>query len=229
MQRALGASGPLAGKKLVVTAGGTQEPLDPVRYIGNRSSGKMGYAIAEEAFYAGADVTLISGAASIKPPYGIEVVYVGTTREMEQAVRGAVADADALVMAAAVADYAPREVSEQKIKKSEGGLTIDLEQNPDILAGLSEMSLPNLVRVGFAAETQNLLDNAKQKLDKKKLDMIVANEAVASIGADSSVLLLVNRDGNVEDLPPMPKSESARVIVERLANLLRQKAGANGS
>ncbi len=221
MRGALGSNGPLAGKKVVVTAGGTQEPLDPVRYIGNRSSGKMGYAIAEEAFYAGADVTLISGAASVVVPYGVKLVRVGTTREMERAVREAVVDADALVMAAAVADYTPRNVSEQKIKKSAGGLTIELEQNPDILAGLADMSLPRLVRVGFAAETQNLLENAKQKLEKKKLDMIVANEAVASIGSDSSALFLLGRDGAAEALPPMPKSESARVIVERLAELVR--------
>jgi len=223
MQRALGRNGPLAGKKVVVTAGGTQEPLDPVRYIGNRSSGKMGYAIAEEAFYAGADVRLISGAASASPPYGVEVVRVGTTREMEKAVREAVTDADALVMAAAVADYSPREVSEQKIKKSGGNLTIELEQNPDILVGLAAMDLPRLVRIGFAAETQNLLDNARQKLEKKKLDMIVANDAVTSIGADSSALFFIHRDGGVEALPPMPKRESARAIVERLVDLIQQK------
>jgi phosphopantothenoylcysteine decarboxylase/phosphopantothenate--cysteine ligase len=223
MQRALGRNGPLAGKKVVVTAGGTQEPLDPVRYIGNRSSGKMGYAIAEEAFYAGANVTLISGAASTSPPYGVEIVRVGTTREMERAVREAVADADALVMAAAVADYTPREVSEQKIKKSGGNLTIELEQNPDILVGLADMDLPRLVRIGFAAETQNLLDNARQKLEKKKLDMNVANEAVASIGADSSALFFIHRDGSVEALPPMPKRESARAIVARLVELIQQK------
>ncbi len=220
IKRALGANGPLAGKRVVVTAGGTQEPLDPVRYIGNRSSGKMGYAIAEAAFYAGADVILISGPVAIAPPSGIQVVLVGTAREMENAVREAVQGADALVMAAAVADYAPVQVSEQKIKKTGENLNIELGRNPDILANLDEVNLPGLVRVGFAAETQDLLNNARDKLKRKKLDMIVANDAVTSIGTDSSILTLINKDGTIEQLPALPKEESARVIVDRLAKLI---------
>ncbi len=216
----VGGNGLLAGTRVIVTAGGTQEPIDPVRYIGNRSSGKMGYAIAEAARQAGADVTLISGPVSIPAPQGIHLVNVKTAREMEAAVREAVQGADALVMAAAVADYAPLEVSEQKIKKTGENLTLTLGRNPDILGNLAEMDLPGLVRVGFAAETQDLLNNARQKLHKKKLDMIVANEAVASIGTDSSALTLISKDGSVEELPPMPKEASARIIVERLARLI---------
>jgi len=220
MRRAIGAKGPLAGKRVVVTAGGTQEPLDPVRYIGNRSSGKQGYAIAEEAYNAGADVTLISGPVSLASPHGIETVHVGTAREMEAAVREAIVGADVLVMAAAVADYAPSEVSEQKIKKTGEKLEISLGRNPDILGGLAELDLPGLVRVGFAAETQDLLQNARQKLEKKQLDMIVANDAVSSIGSDASALTFITRDGDVEHLPSMPKQESARRIIERIIKLL---------
>ena len=220
IKRVLGRGGPLAGKRIIVTAGGTREPLDPVRFIGNGSSGKMGYAIAEEAMYAGAVVTLITGAASVEPPFGAQVVRVTTTREMEQAVHGAVVGADALIMAAAVADYTPRQVSEHKIKKTGDNLTVEMERTPDILAGLAEMELPGLVRVGFAAETQDLEENARQKLIKKKLDLIIANDAVASIGADTSALVFLTPDGGVERLPPMPKEESARVIVERVAALV---------
>jgi len=216
----LGKSGLLAGKRVVVTAGGTQEPLDPVRFIGNRSSGKMGYAIAEEAANAGAEVTLISGPVAIAPPPGVKLVRVTTANSMEIAVREAVQHADALVMAAAVADYAPAEVSEQKIKKSGETLTVNLKRNPDILGNLAGMELPGLVRIGFAAETQDLLENARQKLQKKSLDMIVANDAVASIGSEQSTLTLIRRDGSVEELPPMPKQAGARIIVERLAQML---------
>jgi phosphopantothenoylcysteine decarboxylase/phosphopantothenate--cysteine ligase len=218
--RALGKNGLLAGKRVVVTAGGTQEPLDPVRFIGNRSSGKMGYAIAEEASNAGAEVTLISGPVAIAPPHGVTLVNVITAKSMEAAVLEAVQNADALVMAAAVADYTPAEVSEQKIKKTGDTLAITLKRNPDILGNLADVELPGLVRIGFAAETQDLLENARQKLDKKRLDMIIANDAVASIGSDDSALTLIMRDGSTEQLPPMPKQESARIIVERLAAML---------
>jgi len=220
IERMLGKSGLLAGKRVVVTAGGTQEPLDPVRFIGNRSSGKMGYAIAEEAANAGADVTLISGPVAIAPPFGVSTINVITAGSMEAAVREAVQHADALVMAAAVADYAPAEVSEQKIKKTGESMTIALKRNPDILGNLAGIELPSLVRIGFAAETQDLLENARQKLDKKRLDMIIANDAVSSIGSEESALTLIMRDGSVEQLAPMPKQKSARVIVERLAALL---------
>jgi phosphopantothenoylcysteine decarboxylase/phosphopantothenate--cysteine ligase len=225
IRRALGKGGPLEGRRVVVTAGGTQEPLDPVRYIGNRSSGKQGYAIAEEAYYAGADVTLISGPVSLSAPYGIKTVRVSTAREMEAAVREAIRGADALVMAAAVADYAPIEVSEQKIKKTGENMVVNLGRNPDILGGLAEMDLPGLVRVGFAAETQDILQNARLKLELKKLDMIIANDAASSIGAEASALTFIMRDGGVEHLASLPKQESARRIVERLAQLLDANSG----
>lgn len=224
IKRTLGRDGPLAGKKVVVTAGGTQEPLDPVRFIGNGSSGRMGYAIAEEALNAGAQVTLITGAASAQPPHGVELVRARTTREMEAAVRGAVRDADVLVMAAAVADFAPRHTSEQKIKKTDAGLTVELERNPDILAGLATMDLPNLLRVGFAAETEDLLDNARAKLQKKKLDLIIANDAVASIGTESSSITFVRKDGNAHQLPQLPKEASARAIIEEIARLIQERS-----
>jgi phosphopantothenoylcysteine decarboxylase/phosphopantothenate--cysteine ligase len=212
---------------VVVTAGGTQEPLDPVRYIGNRSSGKMGYAIAEAAYFAGAEVTLISGPVALAPPHGVRLVRAGTAREMERAVRAAVEGADALVMAAAVADYAPLEVFEQKIKKAGQHLTVTLGRNPDILGNLADLDLPGLVRVGFAAETQDLLENAREKLVKKKLDLIVANDAAASIGAEESALTLMRADGSVERLPTLPKERSARVIVERLGKMLANRVRQN--
>jgi phosphopantothenoylcysteine decarboxylase/phosphopantothenate--cysteine ligase len=224
IKRTLGKNGPLAGKKVVVTAGGTQEPLDPVRFIGNGSSGRMGYAIAEEALNAGAQVTLITGAASAQPPYGVALVHTRTTREMEAAVQEAVQDADVLIMAAAVADFVPKHTSEQKIKKTDAGLTVELERNPDILAGLAAMDLPRLVRVGFAAETENLLENARAKLAKKKLDLIVANDAVASIGTESSSITFVRKDGNAQHLPYMPKEASAHAIVEEVARLVQERS-----
>jgi phosphopantothenoylcysteine decarboxylase/phosphopantothenate--cysteine ligase len=218
----LGKDGALKGMQVVVTAGGTHEAIDPVRFVGNGSSGKMGYAIAEEALHNGAEVTLISGPVALQPPHGVKMVRVTSAREMEAAVREAVVDgrADALIMAAAVADYAPAEVAEQKIKKTGDTLSLTLARNPDILGNLAGEELPGLVRVGFAAETQDLVENAREKLRKKKLDMIVANDAVASIGADASAITLITPDGGMEQLPPMLKGENARIIVRKLAELL---------
>lgn len=225
VQRTLARHGPLAGKQVVVTAGGTQEPLDPVRYVGNRSSGKMGYAIAEAAWFAGADVVLISGPATAQPPHGMSVTWVGTAREMEKAVREAVPTADALVMAAAVADYAPGEVAKHKIKKSDEELVLKLERTPDILAEVAEMELPGLVRVGFAAESERLVENAREKLRRKKLDLVVANDAATSLGADESRLTLIFKDGVVEEMPPLPKTESAKRLVEHLIDLIGARQG----
>lgn len=223
IKRILSGHGRLVGRRIVVTAGGTQEPIDPVRYIGNRSSGKMGYAITQAALDEGADVTLISGPVSLPPPYGAHVVRVNTAREMEGAVLEAVSSAHVLIMAAAVADYAPREVSAQKIKKTGENLSIALVRNPDILANLATVDLPGLVRVGFAAETQDLQANARHKLEKKQLDMIVANDAVSSIGTAGSALMFFMKDGSVEQLPPLPKEESARIIIERVTGLLENR------
>ncbi|MDQ6693511.1 MAG: bifunctional phosphopantothenoylcysteine decarboxylase/phosphopantothenate--cysteine ligase CoaBC [Chloroflexota bacterium] len=212
----------LLNKRVVITAGGTHEAIDPVRYVGNRSSGKMGYALAEAAREAGAEVTLISGPVSMRVPHSINLVRVESALEMEGAVSNAVQGADALIMAAAVADYAPMDVSEQKIKKTGETLTLVLKRNPDILAGLAQRDLPGLIRVGFAAETEDLLENARGKLRSKRLDMIVANDAVSSIGADSSALSLVMTDGTVETLNAMPKEQSARLIIGRLARLFAE-------
>jgi phosphopantothenoylcysteine decarboxylase / phosphopantothenate---cysteine ligase len=223
----LGRGGPLAGRRVVVTAGGTQEPLDPVRYIGNRSSGQMGWALAEAALELGADVTLIHGPVAPAPPYGVTAVRVGTTREMEAAVRVAAPGATALIMAAAPADFRPARLATQKIKKTPGQdtLTLDLVRNPDILAGLRDLpGAEGLVRVGFAAETEHLLENARGKLEAKGLDLIVANEATSSIGAAESAVTLLDAAG-IEALPAQPKAVTARQILARVAQLARRNDG----
>ena len=215
----LGRDGALADKRLVVTAGGTHEPLDPVRYLGNRSSGTMGYALARAALNRGARVILVTGPTVLEPPYGADVVRVGTAAEMRDAVEQATVDADALIMAAAVADYRPAAIAAAKIKKRPGqdGLTLDLVRNPDILA---EIGRPGLIKVGFAAETEDLVANAREKLRAKRLAMIVANDAVATIGARDSTAVILRAGEEPEPLPPMPKSDLAEAILDRLAPLL---------
>ena len=209
----------LAGRHVVVTAGGTREPIDPVRYIGNRSSGQMGYALAAAAERAGARVTLISGPVALHPPLGVRLVPVETAQEMEDAVHGAIPDADALVMAAAVSDYRVAQASDQKIKKSSdsGPLDLHLVQNPDILAGIDQ---PGLLKIGFAAETNDLLANAARKLASKGLAMLVANDAVETIGAPDSRAWLLFPGGRIDELPRMSKEQVARRIVEELGDLL---------
>lgn len=209
----------LAGRHVVVTAGGTREPIDPVRYIGNRSSGQMGYALATAAERAGARVTLISGPVTLPPPPGVRLVPVETAQEMENAVHGAIPDADALVMAAAVSDYRVAQASDQKIKKSSDSATLDLQlvQNPDILAGIDQ---PGLLKIGFAAETNDLLANAARKLASKRLAMLVANDAVETIGAPDSRAWLLFPGGRIDALPRMSKEQVARRIVEELGDLL---------
>ena len=186
IRRLLGQSGDLAGRRVVVTAGGTREPIDPVRYVGNRSSGRMGFALAEAARDRGAEVTLIAGAYSATPPAGIMLRQVESTHEMLDAVMDACANADALIMAAAVADYTVAKPAAQKIKKgsavenSDGSLTVRMVPNPDILKELAKLpEMRALVRVGFAAETEHLAANAARKLAAKDLDLLVANEQVA--------------------------------------------------
>jgi phosphopantothenoylcysteine decarboxylase/phosphopantothenate--cysteine ligase len=202
-----------------VTAGGTREPIDPVRYIGNRSSGQMGYAIAAAARHAGARVTLISGPVALAPPPGVALVSVETARDMEVAVHNAIPDADALVMAAAVSDYRVARAADQKIKKEAGSTTLDLHlvQNPDILA---EVDQPGLLKIGFAAETDDLLANAARKLSRKGLAMLVANDAVETIGAPDSRAWLLFPGGRVDELPRMGKDQVARRIVAELSLLL---------
>jgi phosphopantothenoylcysteine decarboxylase/phosphopantothenate--cysteine ligase len=226
----LGRRSDLAGKTIVVTAGGTREPIDPVRYIGNRSSGKMGFALAASARDRGASVKLIStvdGRTGILPvPPGVEVTRVETAAEMLAAVKEAVKGADALIMAAAVADFRLTNVAGDKIKKDTATLDLKLERTPDILAEVKG----DFVRVGFAAETADLIANAKKKLAAKNLDLIVANDVTAEgsgFGADTNKVTLLFKDGRAEDLPLMAKREVADRIIERISPLLsfHAKAG----
>jgi len=224
IQQVLGRSGDLAGKRIVVTAGGTQEPIDPVRHIGNRSSGKMGYALAEAARDRGAVVSLITAPASLPEPVGMEVVPVKTAAEMKEAVAKAVAQADVLIMAAAVADYQPRSVAGAKIKKDSPSLTLELVRTPDILAEVKG----NFIRVGFAAESEDIVANARQKLEKKQLDIIVANDitdADSGFGTDTNEVTLISRDGKEESLPLLTKREVADKILDRVVGMLGKKVG----
>jgi len=222
IKQVLGRSGDLAGKPIVVTAGGTQEPIDPVRHIGNRSSGKMGYAIAEAARDRGAKVKLITAPVSLLEPAGIEVVHIETALQMKEAVVKATSQANALIMAAAVADYQPKTVAEAKIKKETPSLTLELVRTPDILTEVKG----NFLRVGFAAESEDIVANAKQKLEKKQLDLIVANDITdkdSGFGADTNKVTLIDRDGKVESLPLMSKREVADKILDKVVELLAKR------
>ena len=218
----LGRKGDLASYRIVVTAGGTQEPIDPVRVVTNRSSGKMGYALAEAARDRGAQVTLITAPTDLEDPSGVEMVRVGTALEMRDAVLKAMAEAHALIMAAAVADYRPMSESPQKMKKGSTALSLELGLNPDILAEAKG----GFLRVGFAAETGDLLENARGKLQSKSLDLIVANNVTADrsgFGSDDNKVLIVDRNGTVEDLPLMSKDTVAHHILDRVGPLLRDR------
>ena len=223
IRQVLGRSGDLAGKRIVVTAGGTQEPIDPVRHIGNRSSGKMGYAVAEAARDRGAEVSLITAPASLSDPAGMEVVHIKTAAEMKEAVAKAVAQADALIMAAAVADYQPKSVAEAKIKKDSPSLNLELVRTPDILTEVKG----DFIRVGFAAESEDIVANARNKLEKKQLDIIVANDitdADSGFGTDTNKVTLISRDGKVDSLPLLTKREVADKILDRVVKILDRKA-----
>jgi len=215
----LGRGGVLAGWRVVVTAGGTQEPLDPVRFIGNRSSGKMGVALAEAALAAGATVTLIAGPTVRQLPAGVRVERIGNARELLSAVESATAEADVLIMAAAVADFRPDHIASQKIKKRAGQETVTMElvRNPDIVASIDR---PGLLKVGFAAETESLVEHARQKLASKRLALIVANDAVDTIGSTESAATLIRPDRAPLALPRMSKDALARRIVDEIAALL---------
>ena len=209
-----------AGLSVVVTAGPTAEPLDPVRYITNRSSGKMGYAIAEAAHARGAHVTLISGPTAIQPPKGVDVVRIGTTQELYDAVLGH-ADADVVIQAAAPADYRAREISPTKIKRTGDSLMIELVPNPDIAAALGARKHPGQTLVGFAAETNNVIENAQGKFKRKSLDLIVANDvtrAGAGFDVDTNIVTLIDGEG-MKELPMMTKREVADGILDRVAEL----------
>jgi len=224
IKQVLGRKDDFSGKRIVVTAGGTQEPIDPVRHIGNRSSGKMGYAVAEAARDRGATVALISAPTSLPEPAGTVVVQVQTANQMKKAVDKAIAKADVLIMAAAVADYQPRDTARNKIKKESPDLTLELVRTPDILAEVKG----DFIRVGFAAESENLVANAKQKLEKKQLDLIVANDitgAGSGFGADTNKVTLIDRKGKAESLPLLTKREVADKILDKVVELLAKKAG----
>ena len=221
IKQVLGWRGDLAGKKLVVTAGGTREPIDPVRHIGNPSSGKMGYAIAEAARDRGAEVKLITAPTSLPQLAGVDVIAVKTTIEMQKAVEKAVKGADALIMAAAVSDYQPRTTARDKIKKDKPGLELELVRTPDILAEVKG----DFIRVGFAAESKDIIANAKKKLAKKKLDLIVANDITAAdsgFGVDTNKVIIIDKKGGVEELPLMSKREVADRILDGVAGLLKR-------
>jgi phosphopantothenoylcysteine decarboxylase/phosphopantothenate--cysteine ligase len=219
--------GPLHGRRLVVTAGGTQEAIDPVRLLTNRSSGKQGYALAQAALDAGAQVTLISTPVSLDIPQGVELIQVTSASEMESAVLNACLQSDVLLMAAAVADFKPTQTSGQKIKKAFGMPVLELEPTSDILSALSKQRLqsrsPRVV-VGFAAETQDLLANAEVKLRSKHLDLIVANDVTSpgsGFGVDTNQVILLFASGQTIPLPLLSKSEVAEKVIAEVVKLLK--------
>jgi phosphopantothenoylcysteine decarboxylase/phosphopantothenate--cysteine ligase len=228
IRRALAQAGALAGRKVVVTAGGTSEALDPVRYITNRSSGKQGYALAQAALDAGAEVTLISAAQHLPEPSGAHLIPVDSARAMLDAVLKAVQGADALIMAAAVADFRPAQAADQKIKKQDdgAGLTIELTRNPDILLEVHQQRTATgwpRVAVGFAAESENLLANAADKLARKGLDLLVANDisaADAGFAVDNNRVIILDAAGGQQPLELMSKTRVSETIIARVAALL---------
>lgn len=208
----------LKGKKILVTAGPTQEPIDPVRYLTNHSSGKMGYAIAKVCSMRGAEVTLVSGKTAIKPPLFVDVVPVTTAREMYEAVTGRSDRQDIVIKAAAVADYRPKTISEQKVKKTDGELSIEMERTDDILKYLGEHKRANQFLCGFSMETEHMLENSRKKLQKKNLDMIVANNVKvegAGFAGDTNIVTLITADDETQ-LPLLSKEETAVEIMNKI-------------
>ncbi len=221
-ERLLRTAPPFAGRRVVVTAGPTREALDPVRVISNRSSGRMGYELARAAWLRGADVTLISGPSGLPVPVGVDVVRVETTAELQEAVSQVLPIADALVMAAAPADYRPAEVSDRKRKRQEGPLTLALEPTQDVLTSTAYWRVKDAVIVGFALETGDVEAHAREKLIAKSLDLIVANSAVEpGSGPESATnrVTIIGKDG-AEALPRMPKDQAAEAILERIGALM---------
>ena len=211
----------LAGVHVTVTAGPTQESLDPVRFLTNHSSGKMGYAIAREAMLRGAEVTLISGPVALKPVPGVKLVPIITAQDMLEAVQAALPQTDILIKAAAVADYRPATVADEKMKKKDGELSIPLERTADILAWVSENRHEGLFVCGFSMETENMLENSRGKLIKKGLDMIVANNLKpqgAGFGVETNVVTLITRD-EIKELPLMGKDEVAGKLLDEIQKM----------
>jgi phosphopantothenoylcysteine decarboxylase/phosphopantothenate--cysteine ligase len=229
IEAAGGADRRLRGRRVLVTAGPTQEPIDPVRYLGNRSSGKMGFALAAEAARRGAQVALVAGPVTLATPAGVRRVDVGTAAEMEQAVRAEAAGADLVIMAAAVADYRPRQVAAVKIKKASGGLkALELEENPDILAGLRRLA-PAAVVVGFAAETDDLEAHARAKLAAKGADFLVANDVARrdiGFGTDANEVTVFRREGAPVFLGRRAKGELASALLDLFGDELQARGRA---
>ena len=215
----------LLGRKVLVTAGPTQEAIDPVRYITNHSSGKMGYALAKAAMLRGADVTLVSGRCAIEPPPFVKLVPVVTAKEMFDAVTSVSFEQDIIIKAAAVADYRPANVYEDKVKKHEEQMSIKLEKTDDILGYLGEHRLPGQFLCGFSMETQNMLGNSRAKLGKKHLDMVAANNlkvAGAGFQGDTNVLTLITQDEDVS-LQLMSKEDAANVILDKILSIMKER------
>jgi phosphopantothenoylcysteine decarboxylase/phosphopantothenate--cysteine ligase len=210
--------------RFLISAGPTREFFDPIRYISNRSSGRMGYAIAEAALAVSPEVTVVSGPTSLPAPKGVEFVSVTTAEEMAEAVWSRFGSVDVCIMAAAVCDFRPKKTAASKIKKSPGGGTLELETTPDILAELGRRK-KSQVLVGFAAETDHLEQHAREKLVRKNLDFIVANDSSA-FDSETNRVAILSADGNVERLPEMAKTEVAKQIIERAVRLARRDGGA---
>ncbi len=223
--RLLGGGGILEGRTVLVTSGPTREPLDPVRYLGNRSSGRMGFALAAAAWRRGAHVTVVTGPSALPRPEGVEVVPVETAREMDAAVRDRVGEADVIVYAAAVADFRPVRAEERKRKRSRDGegWAVELTANPDIASGTKEHRKPGSVTVGFALESEDLLSNAADKRERKGFDLVVANpagEPDAGFEAETNRVTLLG-SGKPEELPLLPKEAVAEMVLDRVEALLR--------
>ena len=229
----LSRQGPLTGTQVVVSAGATHEALDPVRFIGNRSSGKMGYAVACAARDRGADVVLIHGPTSLATPYGVKDVPVVSAEQMHTAVIKAISTADALIKTAAVTDYRPANYRKRKIKKKQDSMSLKLVQNPDILASVASKRKkggPPKVVIGFAAETESLVEYAQDKLIRKGLDLIVANDISASdsgFAVDTNRVTLIAPSGEIQSLPLLTKQEVAEIIIDQLIDILETKSHAN--
>ena len=215
----------LKGKKILVTAGPTQEPIDPVRYLTNHSSGKMGYAIAKVCSMRGADVTLVSGKTAIKSPLFVDVVPVTTARDMYEAVTSRFDQQDIVIKAAAVADYRPKTISDQKVKKTDGELSIEMERTDDILKYLGEHKREDHFLCGFSMETEHMLENSRKKLEKKNLDMIVANNVKvegAGFAGDTNIVTLITKDDETQ-LPLLSKEETAVEIMNKILEITAEK------
>lgn len=223
--RALGTESAFEGKRVLVTAGPTREPIDPVRYVGNRSSGRMGYAIAQAAWRRGADVTVVSGPSSLEPPFGVDLVLVETAEDMNEVVSGLVGAVDVSVFAAAVGDFRPVDPQEKKVKREATGgeLTVSMTANPDIAAGTAAIRRQGSVAVGFALETNDVVANALTKLEKKALDLIVANDASeegAGFDGVTNRVTFLSKDSEAEELPLLSKDEVAEELLDRVARRL---------